>query len=77
MLASGADDCQVLIWDLMAQSTPTMNGAPQTDSARGPVASWQCEYEVGNIGWVPPLANADYGEWLGVSAGRGIWGVKI
>jgi WD repeat-containing protein 68 len=74
-LASGGDDCQVLIWDLLNQ-TPS-NGVAPGDNSRGPVASWQCDYEVGNLGWVPRLASQEYGEWLGVSAGRGVWGVKL
>ncbi|KAK4124294.1 WD40 repeat-like protein [Parathielavia appendiculata] len=94
-LASGADDCQVLIWDLMNNqsgqapplSSPQVPGAQQPngaggaaaggDNVRSPVASWQCEYEVGNVGWVPHLATGEYGEWLGVSAGRGVWGVRL
>ncbi|KAK3900687.1 WD40-repeat-containing domain protein [Staphylotrichum tortipilum] len=88
-LASGADDCQVLIWDLInqAQSQAVPNGtapggvagspAAGGDNARSPVASWQCDYEVGNVGWVPHLATGEYGEWLGVSAGRGVWGVRV
>ncbi|KAH6958000.1 WD40-repeat-containing domain protein [Ilyonectria robusta] len=79
-LASGADDCQVLIWDLLNSNNPMgppMNGAPQPDNQRSPVASWQCDYEIGNLGWVPHLPNADRGEWLGVSAGRGIWGTRV
>ncbi len=81
-LASGADDCQVLIWDLLngsstATTGPPVNGTPQSDSSRSPVAAWQCDYEVGNLGWVPHLSNGEYGEWLGVSAGRGVWGVRI
>ncbi|KID98326.1 WD domain containing protein, partial [Metarhizium majus ARSEF 297] len=80
-LASGGDDCQVLIWDLMNSSSSIgghpLNGAPQQDNHRNPVASWECEYEVGNLGWVPHLQNTDYGEWLGVSAGRGIWGTRL
>lgn len=76
-LASGADDCQVLIWDLLNQTSTGLNGAAPTDNVRSPVASWQCEYEVGNLGWVPHLSGGDYGEWLGVSAGRGVWGVKL
>lgn len=76
-LASGGDDCQVLIWDLLNQSTSSVNGSTQNENARSPVASWQCDYEVGNLGWVPHLANNDQGEWLGVSAGRGVWGVKV
>jgi DDB1- and CUL4-associated factor 7 len=78
-LASGGDDCQVLIWDLLNQSSsaPAPNGATPGDNARNAVAAWQCEYEVGNLGWVPQLSSGDYGEWLGVSAGRGVWGVRL
>lgn len=96
-LASGADDCQVLIWDLINQVQQAPVAAPNGaagaagqqgagggpaggaggENARSPVASWQCEYEVGNVGWVPHLATGEYGEWLGVSAGRGVWGVRV
>lgn len=81
LLASGGDDSQVLLWDLM-NSTPVTgagtNVAPgSTDKHLSPVASWQCDYEVGNVGWAPHLANSDAGDWLGVSGGRGVWGVKI
>ncbi|OLN96941.1 putative WD repeat-containing protein C17D11.08 [Colletotrichum chlorophyti] len=81
VLASGADDCQVLLWDVYNNNHslsggPGANGAAQPDSTRGPYASWQCDYEVGNLAWVPHLANNDHGEWLGVSAGRGLWGIK-
>lgn len=106
-LASGGDDCQVLIWDLLTNNSSLLagsslgtsstistnnsgsaaapdapggaapaNGATPAENARAPVAAWQCDYEVGNLGWVPRLAN-DYGEWLGVSGGRGIWGVRF
>ncbi|KAI1448883.1 WD40 repeat-like protein [Annulohypoxylon stygium] len=79
LLASGGDDCQVLLWDLV-NSTPTSglssNGVGSADKHLNPVASWQCDYEVGNLGWAPPLRNSD-GDWLGVSGGRGVWGVKI
>ncbi|CAN8101605.1 unnamed protein product [Discula destructiva] len=74
-LATGGDDCQVLLWDLMNQQQS--NGAPQVDGVRSPAASWQCEYEVGNLGWVPHLPNDEASDWLGVSAGRGVWGVKM
>ena len=81
-LASVGDDCQVLVWDLINSTTgvnagPSVNGAGAADNHRSPVASWQCDYEVGNLGWVPKLGNSDCGEWLGVSAGRGIWGVRV
>lgn len=80
-LASGGDDCQVLLWDLINSNTPMagppMNGTSQQDNARSPVAAWQCDYEIGNLGWVPHLPHADRGEWLGVSAGRGVWGTRV
>ncbi|TDZ29497.1 WD repeat-containing protein [Colletotrichum spinosum] len=80
VLASGADDCQVLLWDVYNMDPAiaggaASNGAVQPDSTRSPFASWQCDYEIGNLAWVPHLSN-DQGEWLGVSAGRGLWGVK-
>ncbi|KAH6647297.1 WD40-repeat-containing domain protein [Truncatella angustata] len=70
-LASGGDDCQVLLWDLM-NSTPNSTGSP--DKHLTPVAAWQCDYEVGNLGWTPQNGE---GEWLGVSGGRGVWGLKL
>ncbi|KAK1990706.1 WD40 repeat-like protein [Colletotrichum falcatum] len=81
VLASGADDCQVLLWDVYSNNHsvsggPPANGAAQPDNTRSPYASWQCDYEVGNLAWVPHLSTNDQGEWLGVSAGRGLWGVK-
>lgn len=87
-LASGGDDSLVLIWDLLnhenAASVSGMNGTQQshtasgTENARGPAASWQCDYEVGNISWAPQSGLTSQGsEWLGVSGGRGIWGVNL
>lgn len=79
MLASGGDDCQVLLWDLLNSSssaTSPLNGTGQQDAGRSPVASWESDYEITNLGWVPQL-QGDYGEWLGVTAGRGIWGTRV
>jgi len=88
MLASGADDSQVLYWDLInsqnAATVSTNNGTqmgqPETIGAniKGPAASWRCDYEVGNISWSPSsqLTNQG-GDWLGVTGGRAVWGVKV
>lgn len=46
-LASGADDCQVHIWDIMSSNGPYnvagANGTSNPDAYRSPVASWQCD----------------------------------
>ena len=87
-LASGGDDSLVLIWDLLNQgnaaAVPGANGIQQqphtpaaTETARGPAASWQCEYEVGNISWAPQSGLTSQGDWLGVSGGRGVWAVNL
>lgn len=78
MLASGGDDCQVLLWDLLntSASTPSPLGGQGQEAGRSPVATWECDYEITNLGWVPQL-NSDYGEWLGITAGRGIWGTRV
>lgn len=93
ILASGADDSLVLVWDLLNSSNqavlaPTLNGngvsgstqQPQASEvqANGPIACWRCEYEVANVSWAPQSAlTGQGGEWLGVCAGRGVWGVKV
>ncbi|KAL8730870.1 MAG: hypothetical protein Q9166_003797 [cf. Caloplaca sp. 2 TL-2023] len=83
-LASGGDDSLVLIWDLLSQGNLNpVNGAhgqqvnaATTSTERAPIASWMCDYEVGNISWAPQsgLMSQDT-DWLGVSGGRGVWGV--
>ena len=87
MLASGADDSLVLVWDLLnAQNqaaVPALNGNGGQGSqgevqAKGPSASWRCGYEVANVSWAPQsMLTGQGGDWLGVCAGRGIWGVKL
>ncbi|KAL8756290.1 MAG: hypothetical protein Q9184_004552 [Pyrenodesmia sp. 2 TL-2023] len=85
-LASGGDDSLVLIWDLLSQGSLTSAngahggqqvGAPTAGTERGPIASWMCDYEVGNISWAPQRAGGHGSEWLGVSGGKGIWGVCL
>lgn len=85
MLASGADDSTVLIWDLLnsqnqASVPPAANGngTGGEPTAKGPFASWRCEYEVANVSWSPQSTLTQQGgDWLGVCAGRGVWGVKL
>ncbi|KAL2870243.1 WD repeat protein [Aspergillus lucknowensis] len=87
VLASGADDCLVLLWDLINQhnSTPVTPlvhtpGAPSTTTERGPAAAWQCDYEISNISWSPhggPPSGGHPRDWLGVCGGRGVWGVAL
>ncbi|KAL8714566.1 MAG: hypothetical protein Q9220_001514 [cf. Caloplaca sp. 1 TL-2023] len=90
-LASGGDDSMVLIWDLLNQGSLVGSGsangaqhgqqhvgAATSSTERGPVASWMCDYEVGNISWAPQSGLTGQGsDWLGVSGGRGIWGVCL
>lgn len=86
VLASGADDCYVLLWDLINQHNavpvpPVVHNpnAPSTTTERGPAAVWQCDYEVSNISW-SPHGGTNSGhprDWLGVCGGRGIWGVGL
>jgi WD repeat-containing protein 68 len=93
MLATGADDQLVLVWDLLnANNGANLNGleaqpaAPATPGqagqqpvgAKGPASSWGCDFEVGNLSWAPQSGlTSQGGEWLGVAGGRGIWGVKL
>ncbi|EEP77931.1 conserved hypothetical protein [Uncinocarpus reesii 1704] len=89
-LASGADDSLVLIWDLINQnnaaSISSQAQAGQTHLSgstgvstmeRGPAAAWQCDYEVSNVSWAPHTPGSNAAGWLGVSGGRGLWGVSI
>ena len=87
-LASGGDDSLVLIWDLLNQGnaavgsgingTQLMQTGSVSENAQRPAASWQCDYEVGNLSWAPQSGLTSQGnDWLGVSGGRGVWGVSL
>ena len=82
VLASGADDCCVLIWDLMSAATQPASSLPQhpqqggqqaagAGQERGPSAAWECGFEVSNLSWAPSQGT------LGVCGGRGFWGVQL
>lgn len=62
-------------------TTPAANsssGSSGTVNMKGPAASWRCDYEVGNLSWAPQSGlTTQGGEWLGVTGGRGMWGVKL
>jgi DDB1- and CUL4-associated factor 7 len=63
----------------MGQQQPPV---PIPDNARGPMASWSCDYEVNNVSWAPKsgLTGSSGGagsEWLGVTGGRGVWSVSL
>jgi len=118
MLASGADDALVLVWDLLRGGGAVVNGdggsAPGASgsgngvaaastaaaaaaaatagssaaqhgtahaaaaSVKGPAASWRCDFEVTSLSWAPTsVLTQQGGEWVGVAAGRGVWGVKL
>ena len=72
LLASGADDSLVLVWDLMSHAGAVTAQAPGlTNTERGPAAAWGCDFEVSNISWAPE------NDCLGVCGGRGFWGVTM
>ena len=68
-------------------STPlpanTPAGQPQGGTGgnvnlKGPAASWGCDVEVANLSWAPQSGlTGQGGEWVGVAAGKGVWGVKV
>jgi WD repeat-containing protein 68 len=66
VLASGGDDCQVLMWDLTAD-----NGASPAMAGITPISCYTDTMEVNNITW---NATAD---WLGVVSGRAFQGVRF
>ncbi|EXJ79328.1 hypothetical protein A1O3_08830 [Capronia epimyces CBS 606.96] len=76
VLASGADDCCVLLWDLMGSTgnPPAAGGGAAglgSTQERGPSAVWDCAYEVSNLSWAPTMGT------LGICGGKGFWGVQL
>ncbi|KAL6250751.1 hypothetical protein RBB50_003054 [Rhinocladiella similis] len=78
LLASGGDDCCVLLWDLLGSAGNLPAGVPAgtsggggTAQERGPSAVWESRYEVANVSWAPTMGT------LGVCAGKGFWGVQL
>lgn len=61
-----------------AASNNNSSSSSGTVNMKGPAASWRCDYEVGNLSWAPQSGlTTQGGEWLGVTGGRGVWGVKL
>lgn len=86
VLASGGDDCCVLLWDLLgsaaAGTAVAGGGTPGNVTAggptgggvaqeRGPSAVWESKYEVSNLSWAPTMGT------LGVCGGKGFWAVEL
>ena len=70
-----------------AGQNPDGVGNSGTGQTQGPSARWECDYEVANVSWAPRSCLTTGGggagsrggdaEWLGVCAGRGVWGVEL
>jgi WD repeat-containing protein 68 len=82
VLASGGDDCCVLLWDLLGSATTpggaggvtpgSVAGGPTgVAQERGPSAVWESRYEVSNLSWAPTMGT------LGICGGKGFWGVQL
>ncbi|KAK5027497.1 hypothetical protein LTS07_007099 [Exophiala sideris] len=71
VLASGADDCCVLLWDLMGSTGSVQGSSGGPGQERGPSAVWESRYEVSNLSWAPSMGT------LGVCSGKGFWGVQL
>lgn len=60
-----------------ADHAPSDEPVPMPANAKGPAASWRCDFEVGNLSWSPPSQLTSQNDWLGVTGGRAVWGVKM
>jgi WD repeat-containing protein 68 len=77
VLAAGGDDCNVLVWDIFAQSGgASLKMEKGVEQERSPVASWGCEVEVANLSWSPSVGKGG-SDWLGVVGGRGVYALGV
>ena len=68
----------------MSGTIPGVNGTPGHPASGGegtsqdPVLAWSCNYEVSSLSWAPQSILTSTGDdWLGISGGRGVWGVCL
>lgn len=77
VLAAGGDDCNVLVWDIFAQTGGTsLKMEKGVEQERSPVAHWGCDVEVANLSWSPAVGKQG-SEWLGVVGGKGVYGLGV
>lgn len=81
VLAAGADDCSLLVWDILGSSgSSAVTGNIKTEKGveqeRNPIAYWSCEVEVNNLSWSPAVGN-NGSDWIGIVGGKGLWGLGV
>ncbi|KAI5803896.1 WD40-repeat-containing domain protein [Geopyxis carbonaria] len=81
VLAAGGDDCEVLVWDIFAQTSGGTSSSglkieKGVEQERTPVAHWACEVEVANLSWSASQGKSG-SDWLGVVGGRGVYGLGV
>ena len=72
---------------LMNATVPTANGSQgqqgnvstsSEGNSLGATSSWKCDYEVNSLSWSPQSFLTSRGnDWLGVTGGRGVWGLSM
>lgn len=81
VLAAGADDCSLLVWDIFGSSgSSAVTGNIKTEKGveqeRNPIAYWSCEVEVNNLSWSPTVGK-NGSDWIGIVGGKGLWGLGV
>jgi len=86
LLATAADDCQLLLWDL-AQAQRPSSSAPASKKPRtaDPVFAYTAPSEISNLCWSPQIAGMTMatghstapGEWIAIAMGRSIKTLKV